>query len=460
MAVASTTPTDPMAPRKLTPTGATLDPLQLQGPDSAPASQPAGTTPTAPAGTAASINQLPDGAGGAVTVPPPAMAPSFDQTVANQPVGGAGYTPMGQMAGPTDLMGRPLSADGTYHPFSGPTFTNDASGNVSTFQQPDGTWTQASGAALAPNTDQWGRSTLTGTGMAPSSTNGVANPAAGTALAPRPLNGLTPPSAPNINQIPGAPSTLPAPASAAGAAPNAPGASTFGADQNLINSQINPTPSARLLNVQGMGDAALNKVLNGPDRVALGQSMYDTFAKGAQNQFGHALTDATNKAAAHGQIGSGQLTNEYGDLTSQFNLANDTAASNFANQALQGTIGDNLNNLSAAQGYGNSLYGQEAAGRNEQRDERGYQESLAQQAIAQRIAQNQMEQGQQQQDFNQGATLFGLGNYGDPTNAYENAATLASSEAGANSQDVAALLRLYAQNRNPIPQSAYPTGAY
>jgi hypothetical protein len=174
-------------------------------------------------------------------------------------------------------------------------------------------------------------------------------------------------------------------------------------------------------------------VANGPDRVALGKSYYDTFATQAKGNFDRAIHDATSAAAAHGQIGSGQLTNRYGDLTEAFNRENTGAASDFATHALEGTIGDRLNTLGAARGAENSIYGQEANARNELRGERGYQQSLAEQAIAQRIAQNQMEQGQQAQDFGQAATIYGLGNQGDPTGAYQDAATLSSSEAGANS---------------------------
>jgi hypothetical protein len=347
---------DPTVPRKVTPTGVVLDPIQAQGPDTAPASPPVpASTPrpmaaaqTPPGGPGASaISQLPDGAGGAVTVPPPSMAPG---------------------------------------------------------------------------------------------------------------GGFQIPSAPNINQIPNAGATIPptGPAPVTSSAPGSvPGASTFNAGQNLIQTQIDPAASPRLLGAQNMSDAALAKVENGPDRAQLGQQYYDTFAQRAQNQFGHALTDATNQAAAHGQIGSGMLTNRYGDLTQQFNLDNTTAASDYATRALEGTIGDRLNNLNAARGAENSIYGQEANARNEVRGERGYQQSLAEQAIAQRIAQNQMEQGQQQQNFGDAATLYGLGNANNPTGAYQDAATLASSEAGSNSADVAALLRLFAQNRNPLPQGSY-----
>jgi hypothetical protein len=137
------------------------------------------------------------------------------------------------------------------------------------------------------------------------------------------------------------------------------------------------------------------------------------------------------------------LTNEYGDLTERYKLDDNTTRANFLDDALTGTIGDRLSNANLARSNENSIYGQEANARNEVRGERGYQQSLAEQAIAQRIAQNQMEQGQQQQNFGDAATLYGLGNLNDPTNAYQNAAGLASGEAASSSADVGALLRAY-----------------
>jgi hypothetical protein len=274
---------------------------------------------------------------------------------------------------------------------------------------------------------------------------------------PAPTSTMKPPSAPNINTIPNAPTG----ASAIGQLPDGAGGAvtvpppsmappsvvppmtSFSQDSNLINQQINPAASPRLLGAQGLTDSAVSQALTGPDRAQLGQQYYDTFAQRAQNQFGHALTDATNKAAAHGQIGSGMLTNQYGDLTQQFNLDNTTAASDFATRALEGTIGDRLNNAQLARANENSIYGQGANDRNELRGERGYQQNLAEEAIAQRIAQNQMEQGQQQQNFGDAATLYGLGNLNDPTNAYQNAAGLASGEAASSSADVGTLLRAY-----------------
>jgi hypothetical protein len=219
--------------------------------------------------------------------------------------------------------------------------------------------------------------------------------------------------------------------------------STFSADNNLINSQINPAASARLLSTQGLTDQALQKALNGPDRFAMAGSAYDDFAKLAGANLGRARTDATNQAAAHGQIGSGMLTNRYGDLQERFEMNDQLARSGFLRDALEGTIGDRLNNANLARTAENSIYGQDVNSRNELRGERGYQQNLAEQAIAQRIQQAQMEQGQQQQDFDNAARLYGYGNLNDPTGAYQNAAALSSQEASGAASDTAALLRAW-----------------
>lgn len=414
MAVAQT---DPTQPRKLP---NPLDP-----------NQPANVNLVPNTGQGATgITQLSDGGGGAVAVPPPSMAPSWEQTIAKQPVGGANAPQIGVPSGPTDNQGRPLGPDGVYHPFSSPEFTVDPSGQVSTFQQPGGGWTNADGSPLAAGTDQWGRSTMTGTGMQPMSTAGVPNPSVGQPA-------LTP-GAPNVNPIP----TAGAPG---GAMP-----STFSADQNLINAQINPVASARLLKTQGMTDDALSKVLNGPDRFQLAKGAYDDFSKLAEANLGRQTRNLTNAAAAHGQIGSGMLTNQYGDLNERYQLNDQLARSGFLRDAVEGTVGDRLNNLGAVRGVEGSIYGQEANDRSERRTERGYQRDLAEQAILRRIQQEQMERGQETQDFDQAARLYGLGQASDPTGAYQDAAGLATTEASGGYQDVGALLRLLAQRRNPV----------
>jgi hypothetical protein len=123
------------------------------------------------------------------------------------------------------------------------------------------------------------------------------------------------------------------------------------------------------------------------------------------------------------------------------------ARSGFLREAVEGTIGDRLNNAGLARQNEASIYGQGASDRGELRDERGYQQSLAEQAIQRRIQQQLMEQSQQAQDFGQAATLYGLGQRNDPTGAYQDAASQATAEASGGGADVMALLRMLAQQR-------------
>jgi hypothetical protein len=305
---------NPTIPRKVTPTGVVLDPT---GTNPTPTSQPPQTDTT----NATTIQQLSDGAGGAVTVPPPSLSP------------------------------------------------------------------------------------------------------------------LTPNMTPNINVIPGVTPTV--------AAPTPPAPGTFNAGTNLINAQVDPAASARLLSAQGLQDQTLQQAVNGPDRFKLAEGAYGDFAKLAQANLGRATQDLTGAAASHGQIGSGMLTNKYGDLNERYQLNDQLARSGFLRDALQGTIGDRLNNASLAQGAASNIYGQEAAARGETRGERDYQQQLAEQAIQRRIQQQALEQQQQGQNFAQGVTLYGLGAQADPTSAYQNAAGLSSGEATAAAGDVGALLRAY-----------------
>lgn len=212
---------------------------------------------------------------------------------------------------------------------------------------------------------------------------------------------------------------------------------TFSADSNLIDSQINGMADPRTLKLQGMQDASLEKMVNGPDRNAMALDQYKTWEADTAPDFEHDITDATDAAAAHGQIRSGQLTNQYGDLSRRRALDKTTARNRYMQQALEGSIGDTRANYSAT---ADAAAGAEASGRsarNEQRGERDYQRSLAEQAIARRIQQNAAETGT-------ALTQYQAGNSApDPTGALGEAAGLAGAEAGQSSADMAALIRAW-----------------
>lgn len=183
---------------------------------------------------------------------------------------------------------------------------------------------------------------------------------------------------------------------------------------------------------------AMQQLTSGPDRAALAQQMFDTFAHGSQGAYDHALTDATRRAAANGRLGSGMLTNEYGDLANQRETQLDTVKQGFMQNALSGTIQDRLNNLGALGGIQGQLSGQDAAQRGEVRDERGYQQGLDQQALQNAIQQilmgDQLQNSATQRQTNWASLLGQFGFGGDPTGALLGGAGQYGAQAGA-SQD-------------------------
>jgi hypothetical protein len=166
---------------------------------------------------------------------------------------------------------------------------------------------------------------------------------------------------------------------------------------------------------------AMQQLTSGPDRAALAQQMFDTFANGSQGAYDHAQTDATRRAAANGTLHSGMLTNEYGDLANQRETQLDTVKQGFMQNALSGTIQDRLNNLGALGGIQGQLSGQDAAQRGEVRDERGYQQGIDQQALQNAIQQilmgDQLQNSATQRQTNWASLLGQFGFGGDPTSA-------------------------------------------
>jgi hypothetical protein len=225
------------------------------------------------------------------------------------------------------------------------------------------------------------------------------------------------------------------------AAPATPG--TFDATNNLIDSQILPTTDPRLASVQAARDAALAKITGGPSRLDLAKSYLDAGNTGLDEQYAHDRQDATDAAGAHGQIGSGMLTNRYGDLFGGLERNKKAQELKYLTDASAGTIGDNLNALGAASGAESQTYGENAANNAQTRTERDYQRTLAEQAIQQRIQQNAAEQTAKQQSFDNAARLYGLGNLNNPTGTYENAAANSSAEASGASSSMANLIRAW-----------------
>jgi hypothetical protein len=251
-----------------------------------------------------------------------------------------------------------------------------------------------------------------------------------------PGSGITGPPAPTV--LPdGGGGSVPVPPASMAPEGVVPPASTFNAENNLINSQINPGADPRLSKLQGYQDTALDKMFNGPDRNAMALDQYKTWEADTAPDYEHAITDATDAAAAHGQIRSGQLTNRYGDLSRQRALDLTTARNRYMQNALEGSIGDIRANYSAAADAEAQANSEGRSARNETRGERDYQRSLAEQAIARRIAQNQAETGTALTQYQAGNNLP------DPTGALAEGAGLAGAESAQGSQDIGALIRAW-----------------
>lgn len=244
-----------------------------------------------------------------------------------------------------------------------------------------------------------------------------------------------------------------------GTTPEAPPPSslpTFDSSSNLINTQIGPSNDPRTIGLQGQQDALLNKITSGPDRNAMAMDQYKTWEDATAPEFQHGITDATDAAAAHGQIGSGMLTNRYGDLSRQRVLDQTTARNAYMQDALGKSIGDRQTAFEDASSAAGTAYGQNVNSQNALRGERGYQSSKAEQALYNRIQQQMAEQSAQGQNFGQGLSTYGAGNTGDPTGAYQDASGQAGAEAQAAAGDTGALLRMLALQRAGAGQGLAP----
>lgn len=318
-------------------------------------------------------------------------------------------------------------------------------------------------SAIAPPTTVTGDPSIAGQPQippAPSTTAATTpgqppSPATGITQLPDGAGGAINVPPPGVTPVP----YNPIPMTAAGAPPAGPApvvapdtggtvsTSQFGPGGNLINTQINPTADPRTLSLQGLQDATLQKILNGPDRNKMAMDQYNTWDAATAPQLAHSISDATDAAAAHGQIKSGQLTNRYGDLAQQRVLDQTTARNKYMQNALDASIADTQTGFQDVSGAAGTAANQGLTGREELRGERGYQTSQAQQALLNRIRQQQAEAAARAQSLGEGTTTYGMGNEGDPTGALQGASAQSADEAAAAAGDTGALLRILAQRR-------------
>jgi hypothetical protein len=240
-------------------------------------------------------------------------------------------------------------------------------------------------------------------GLAP--TPAPANPQAPARI---PGGGLTPGAVANpvpgattpTNNLPTLPPPPPAPTTQTPGAPFTPGDVATG-------STVLPNGGQRLNETQGAVDSAASG-LAGVDRTKLAQQMFDTFAQSTQPAYDASLRDATRYAAGAGRIGSGDLRTSYGNLANQRNQQLSTAQQQLTENALEGSIGDQFNKVSALAGLEGQQYGEGVDTNNQLRTERGYQTGLGQQAFDNAMTQWRQQQQDQGQAFGQSATTAQL----------------------------------------------------
>ena len=209
----------------------------------------------------------------------------------------------------------------------------------------------------------------------------------------------------------------------------------------------------RLLKFQGMSDEALEQILHGPNRLDLAKNYYDIFDKQTEGDYQRDLKNATNLGAARGRLGSGLLTNTYGDLFERRASDKDVTKQRLLTDALEGTIGDRQRAFDAVSNAEKNAFGEGATlrdearterdkrrqlindwfnqqqgaysrefderkygdtlasqGRDEARRDREYNDSVAQQDLLNRIKQREQELAEQQARWNHDYQLWQMGN--------------------------------------------------
>jgi hypothetical protein len=140
------------------------------------------------------------------------------------------------------------------------------------------------------------------------------------------------------------------------------------------------------------------------NRMDLAGSYLKNWDASTAPQFQADINKATSNAAANGQLGSGGLRTSLGNLAYNRDLQRNTQASNFYNDALQGSIGDaqfNVGQANQQQAYQTGLQGQ-AFNQNLQQSQFNQQKYNDQ--FSQSLAGTQQANATQAQQFNQGVT--------------------------------------------------------
>jgi hypothetical protein len=128
--------------------------------------------------------------------------------------------------------------------------------------------------------------------------------------------------------------------------------STFGPGADLRTTQIAPNEQANRYKIAG--------------------ERFDQFAQATEPEYMKAIRKATQAAAAHGRLGSGMLTTDYGNLADRRASEMDRTRRSFMTDALEGSIMDDYRS------------------RGELRGEREYQQGMARTGIGDRITEAEL----------------------------------------------------------------------
>ena len=221
---------------------------------------------------------------------------------------------------------------------------------------------------------------------------------------------------------PAQPAASPAPApqipgvTGAAVTPIAPG------ENDLRGSMITPGADPRLASVRGDVDSARAALSTAPSRVSMvsqGLADYDTANAPLQAA---RFRKVGQQAAKFGRLGSGMVTTELGNLQSDYERDRLLAGNQMLRDAVTGDIDDRFRKVGALSGLEGQQFSQGSIGRGELRDERGYQDNLAQQSIENQIRERLLQEQLLSGQFGRDATRFQLGYSTDPSRAYNTAA--------------------------------------
>jgi hypothetical protein len=195
------------------------------------------------------------------------------------------------------------------------------------------------------------------------------------------------------------------------------GTSSINPSSDLRGQLLAPSTDPRLASTQSQVDQAAQGVSN-VDRVKLAQQMYDTMASSTQPSYDLALRQATQKAAANGQLGSGMLNTSYGDLAHQRELELDNEKNSLIQNATEGSIQDALNKAGVLSGLEGQQYGEGQTNLQDLMQQQGFEQNQSQQAINNALQQYLAQLFGQNQTFTQGLEELGAGSAGNPASTY------------------------------------------